>query len=259
MITAYAVTTAGDGMPALLRDRARADDYAAACHGIVHKLVDEAAILRKFDGYVPADQASSMRYRIVELEEQAGYLRAQVSADNNEILDLRAQVAALQEELARKVLAPVGWHEAGPRVPKAGFDCWCAKCDAEETPFRFRMNLCPECGDKRCPRAEDHEKACHVVDASLPAANAAACRSPAQDVMRCPNAACGWLGECIENPPVEVVTDPAAITAAFAADDDEWRRIDDLAAWASRCAQDEIDSQCDAWAGLPMEDAGLLS
>ncbi len=188
MITAYAVTTAGDGMPALLRDRARADDYAAACHGIVHKLVDEAAILRKFDGYVPADQASSMRWRILELEEV-----------------VRSEVAA------------------------------------------------------RAPLLERIRELEARAAASAPAANAAACRSPAQDVMRCPNAACGWLGECIENPPVEVVTDPAAITAAFAADDDEWRRIDDLAAWASRCAQDEIDGQCDTWAGLPIVGAGLLS
>lgn len=102
------------------------------------------ALLRKFDGYVPADQASSMRYRIAELE---------------------AQVAALQEELARQVLPAVGWYEAGPRVPVA-----------------------------------------------------------------------------------EVITDPAMIEATFEAD-----------AAVDRAMADLLDDQCDGWAGMPMEDAGLLS
>lgn len=98
MITAYAVITPGVELPALLRDRARAEDYAAIVRGTVHTLVDEAAILRKFDAYVPADQASSMRYRIAELE---------------------AQVEALQEELGRQVLPAVGRRLAGPLLADA--------------------------------------------------------------------------------------------------------------------------------------------
>lgn len=97
MITAYAVMRDDHAPPALIQDRARAELYAADHHGTVHELVEKAAILRKFDAYVPADQASSLRYRVAELE-------AQVYADNNEILDLREQVKALQEELARHVL-----------------------------------------------------------------------------------------------------------------------------------------------------------
>ena len=37
--------------------------------------------------------------------------------------------------------------------------CWCATC----RPVVFgdmRMVLCPECGNKRCPRATDHRNAC---------------------------------------------------------------------------------------------------
>jgi len=37
--------------------------------------------------------------------------------------------------------------------------CWCAAC----RPVLFsdmRMALCPECGNKRCPRATDHRNAC---------------------------------------------------------------------------------------------------
>lgn len=241
MITAYAVTTAGVETPALLRDKARADDYAAACHGTVHELVEKAAILRKFDAYVPADQASSMRFRIVELEE---IVRVEV-ADRAPLLDrireLKAQVAALQEELGRKVLPAVGWREVWPRVPA----CWCTKCDDEATPFRFRMNVCPQCGDKRCPRAEDHEKACHVVDAEF--------FDPVADAAR--TMPLGHLGSTAEigeavarYAGAEVVTDPARIEAIFEAD-----------AAVNRAMADMLDDQCDGWAGLPMEDAGLLS
>lgn len=39
--------------------------------------------------------------------------------------------------------------------------CWCAKCDLMESVLPSRMSLCPECGDKRCPRAEDHRADCN--------------------------------------------------------------------------------------------------
>ena len=39
-------------------------------------------------------------------------------------------------------------------------ECWCARCDMEHNVLRTRMSVCPECGDKRCPRAEDHGNEC---------------------------------------------------------------------------------------------------
>ena len=43
--------------------------------------------------------------------------------------------------------------------------CWCAFCDEmardKANPFAFvRMNLCPECGNKRCPKATHHAMLC---------------------------------------------------------------------------------------------------
>lgn len=49
--------------------------------------------------------------------------------------------------------------------------CWCIDCDriatmkAEALGDRNawlgqRMNLCPECGNKRCPRSSNHDNAC---------------------------------------------------------------------------------------------------
>lgn len=40
-------------------------------------------------------------------------------------------------------------------------DCWCEDCDVKANEgLRSRMSLCPECGDKRCPRAKSHDAAC---------------------------------------------------------------------------------------------------
>lgn len=45
------------------------------------------------------------------------------------------------------------------------FKCWCNKCNEgvflNGIPFAAtRMILCPDCGDKRCPKASDHTKQC---------------------------------------------------------------------------------------------------
>lgn len=37
--------------------------------------------------------------------------------------------------------------------------CWCATC-RPVTLDDMRMVLCPACGDKRCPRADDHRNEC---------------------------------------------------------------------------------------------------
>ena len=52
-------------------------------------------------------------------------------------------------------------------------ECWCARCESEAkarliasdelTPVQALssfMHLCPDCGNKRCPRATDHRNAC---------------------------------------------------------------------------------------------------
>lgn len=67
---------------------------------------------------------------------------------------------------------PKQWYK------QLGLDCWCWKCadrkldeenkqnlSEEEKMKRFFrrnsfMRLCPECGNKRCPKASDHELAC---------------------------------------------------------------------------------------------------
>ena len=60
-----------------------------------------------------------------------------------------ASIAALQEQL----YARGAWVKV---------QCWCETCDmAANAGFRTRMSVCPDCGDKRCPRAGHHSMACH--------------------------------------------------------------------------------------------------
>ena len=40
--------------------------------------------------------------------------------------------------------------------------CWCLTCRPMrlDDPYSIRMALCPTCGNKRCPKANDHRNAC---------------------------------------------------------------------------------------------------
>ncbi|MCW9409542.1 hypothetical protein N5I62_07215 [Klebsiella quasipneumoniae] len=48
-----------------------------------------------------------------------------------------------------------GWIPVSERVP----DCWCRTC-RPVTINDMRFVVCPDCGNKRCPRANDHRNAC---------------------------------------------------------------------------------------------------
>jgi Zn finger protein HypA/HybF involved in hydrogenase expression len=45
---------------------------------------------------------------------------------------------------------------------KKSLKCWCHKCFKEQTGFsnHLWMILCPTCGNKRCPKATDHNLDC---------------------------------------------------------------------------------------------------
>jgi hypothetical protein len=41
--------------------------------------------------------------------------------------------------------------------------CWCEKCDIDLNGMRTRMSICPDCGDKRCPKAKSHNNCCQLA------------------------------------------------------------------------------------------------
>lgn len=52
-----------------------------------------------------------------------------------------------------------GFAEKEARVLQAIPDCWCRTC-RPVTMTDMRFVVCPNCGNKRCPHANDHRNAC---------------------------------------------------------------------------------------------------
>jgi hypothetical protein len=61
-------------------------------------------------------------------------------------------------DFARAVLAKCGTPQPVVREPQ----CWCLTCNPMriDDPESIRMALCPTCGNKRCPKANDHRNQC---------------------------------------------------------------------------------------------------
>lgn len=65
--------------------------------------------------------------------------------------------AAAQPQNAQQNIPEIipGWIPVSERVP----NCWCRTCRPVVI-NDMRFVVCPECGNKRCPRANDHRNAC---------------------------------------------------------------------------------------------------
>lgn len=64
------------------------------------------------------------------------------------------------DELCRKVDEEINILNLMEK--QQGVGCWCQNCCIEETGLynMFRMVVCPQCGNKRCPRASNHLLEC---------------------------------------------------------------------------------------------------
>lgn len=97
------------------------------------------------------------------------------------VQELEAQMAAIGAggvEPLRRQAGPdlarltargaAAWAGVDPQALREGREihqpaCWCETCDiAANSGLRSRMSLCPQCGDKRCPRAQQHDNPCHA-------------------------------------------------------------------------------------------------
>lgn len=39
-------------------------------------------------------------------------------------------------------------------------NCWCFNCQVNQSLVQTIMIVCPDCGNKRCPKGTDHKLAC---------------------------------------------------------------------------------------------------
>ncbi|HBZ2112904.1 hypothetical protein CKQ90_00220 [Klebsiella pneumoniae] len=74
-----------------------------------------------------------------------------------EVVNRRAAMlaAAPQSPGSEPATVPGKWIPVSERLP----DCWCLTCRPVVL-NDMRFVLCPDCGNKRCPRANDHRNAC---------------------------------------------------------------------------------------------------
>ncbi|WP_413773464.1 hypothetical protein [Klebsiella sp. K-Nf6] len=63
--------------------------------------------------------------------------------------------AAPQSPGSEPATVPGKWIPVSERIP----DCWCRACRPVAI-NDMRFVVCPDCGNKRCPRANDHRNAC---------------------------------------------------------------------------------------------------
>lgn len=74
-----------------------------------------------------------------------------------EVVNRRAAMLAASPQLpgSEPATVPGKWIPVSERVP----DCWCCTCRPVAI-NDMRFVVCPDCGNKRCPRANDHRNAC---------------------------------------------------------------------------------------------------
>lgn len=83
---------------------------------------------------------------------QASYREASVYSPTA----YRAMIAAApQSPGSEPATVPGKWVPVSEQKP----DCWCRTC-RPVTLNDMRFVVCPDCGNKRCPRANDHRNAC---------------------------------------------------------------------------------------------------
>ena len=86
---------------------------------------------------------------------------AEIDAVTLEVLGYAALDKETNEtarDIARAVLAKWGTPQPVVREPQ----CWCLTCRPMrvDDPESIRMALCPTCGNKRCPKANNHRNQC---------------------------------------------------------------------------------------------------
>lgn len=70
-----------------------------------------------------------------------------------------AHVEATRESWAAMLAAAPQPQNAPQSIPEIIPDCWCRTCRPVVL-NDMRFVVCPDCGNKRCPRANDHRNAC---------------------------------------------------------------------------------------------------
>lgn len=230
-IVAYAVVYPGPmrcyqgGQYALFIERETAQQRAIGVSGaellvlaeVPQEAIDEAvaneraSLLKKFDGYVPAADASSMAWRIRELE------AIQASGDHLSLCDIRQHIS---EEIPGFFVTLAKAMNVSPReLVDIGEQTHISKTDTIKALGRFAIDQAANIS-----ALEEEVRVLRGEYLSHPKRDGDQADPPAF-----PPVATDWFGkpwqplpvrrpELLPVPEVTVITDPAVIAAAFAAD-----------------------------------------
>lgn len=64
----------------------------------------------------------------------------------------------MSDDVSRAALS-AGFASAAQAQINGGA-CWCNQCIKASNRLAWHMVVCPDCGNKRCPKANDHRNAC---------------------------------------------------------------------------------------------------
>ncbi|WP_458763613.1 Lar family restriction alleviation protein [Cupriavidus basilensis] len=113
------------------------------------------SLREKWNRRAPAEAGVPAGWKLVPVEPTEGMVDAAIRerGDLSDIAAGRKPYPAIETRMAYRAMLA-----AAPAAPKAE-KCWCQTC-RPITMEDMRMVLCPTCGNKRCPRANDHRNAC---------------------------------------------------------------------------------------------------
>ena len=103
----------------------------------------------------PAAEPSSEGVRVLVAKWRAlAQVIREMKGGRNYRFPGKGQIAAHIDDCADELEAALA-----PKPAKGGEGCWCRQC-RPVTMNDCRMPLCPGCGNKRCPKANDHRNGC---------------------------------------------------------------------------------------------------
>ncbi len=101
--------------------------------------------------------------RVKAAQAAFAYMRICAASRPYQLADANRDLAAALWDAAPDLFAAVDERDAlrARIAERERAHCTCEKCLLERFPYPLVMSVCPECGDKRCPRAADHRNECN--------------------------------------------------------------------------------------------------
>lgn len=146
---------------------------ASPTEGVDHEMLEHDVDADALDASTAVAPSSDQQLEIERLHRQLAEktldaTRAWLRYESANRMCMSLQIE--RAELARRGESPSPERVSPPAATheRSVLNCWCETCDLAQGHLlgRTRMSVCPNCGDKRCPRAIHHDAACAAATPS---------------------------------------------------------------------------------------------